>query len=556
MRASASLAGLALLAAVELPRNPGVEYVDQAAAAGLAFRHQNAASSSKYIIETMGSGVGTIDFDGDGYLDLFLVQGGETPAFRPAARLKHALFRNNRDGTFAEVTDRAGVGGDGSFGMGMAAGDYDGDGFTDLYVTGYPRSMLYRNAGNGAFQDVTGRAGVAGEGAFSTSAGWFDFDNDGRLDLLVLRYMSWSWESEIRCGGEQPERRTYCDPIHYPGASPALYRNNGDGAFTDVTRQAGLWNPDGKGLGLALADFNNDSWTDIFIANDGTPSKLYFNRKNGTFEDRSIEAGVGYTEDGAAEAGMGVDAADYDRDGWLDLFVTHLDHQLHRLFRNNRNETFQDATVPAGLGGLNLLSGFGCKFLDLDADGWPDLFSANGHVLDNIHSYRSQVRYAEPKRVYWNLGNGKFRDVTSQVGAAASEPRVSRGLAVADLDNDGRLEIVVSNNGGPPELYRNRRPLRNQYVILKLVGRKANRDAIGARLTIQAGDHRATDQVKGGASYLGTGDLRAYFGLGSRRSVDRAEVTWPGGRRELWRGLAAGKIHTLIEGQGRAPETP
>lgn len=527
----------------------GFRFTDVTRSAGIRFQHFNAGSPKKFIIETMGSGCAWVDYDGDGLLDAFFVNGGPTPEISPPAPARHALFRNDGNGTFQDVTDTAGVAGDGSFGMGAAVGDYDNDGDPDIFVSGYPASLLYQNNGNGTFSEVGSKAGLRHRGLLASSAGWFDYNRDGYLDLLVLNYLDWSYDKETYCGRREPGYRAYCDPKNFSGISPTLYRNNGDGTFTDVTREAGLENRDGKGLGLVLADFDQDGWPDVFIANDGVRNFYYRNHQDGTFEDLTYDSGAGFSDDGRAEAGMGVDAGDYDGDGRLDIFITHLNHELNRLYRNLGGNRFEDVTTRAGLGrGLSLFSGFGTRFVDLDRDGWPDLVIVNGHILDNIHLYHPQVTYAEEAHVYGNV-RGRFEDMTQRAGPALSVRRVGRGLALGDYDNDGDLDLLIGNNGGAAELLRNDGS-GNHWIGLRLVGTRSNRDAVGATVTVFFGNQQRTDQVKGGTSYLSSGDRRLVFGLGPAIRVERIEIVWPRGARQVVTNFMADRYYTVEEPAG------
>ncbi len=538
------------------PRKPAtaVRFVDLTAQAGIQFKHDNAATPRKYMIETMGSGGAWLDFDGDGFLDLFFVNGGPTPAYRPLSPPHHALYRNQGDGTFADVTNRAGVGGDGSFGMGAAVADFDNDGFPDIYLSGYPRSTLYRNKGDRTFVDVSARARVRHKNRFASSAGWFDYDKDGRLDLLVLNYLDWSYENDIYCGDKRPGMRQYCHPENFRGVSPTLYHQNPDGTFSDVTRAAGLENPDGRGLGLVLADFDGDGRTDVFIANDGVRNVMYFNRGDGTFEDASYTSGVAYSEDGFAEAGMGTDASDFLHTGWLGIYVTHLEFQWNRLYKYLGDRTFVDFTASAGLTrGRNLYSGFGTRFMDFDNDGWVDLLVVNGHILDNIQNIHPDVEYAEPKLILRNLGNGRFEDISAFLGPTFRVKTVGRGALVGDFDNDGDLDIAVTNNGQRAELLRNDGGNTNSWITLKLIATAGNRDAIGSRVVVRSGNLRQTDQIKGGTSYLSTGDFRLHFGLGTHDTVDEILIIWPSGREERLRNLAPRQVVTIKEAAGVQP---
>jgi enediyne biosynthesis protein E4 len=540
--------------------NPyGVQFRDVTREAGIHFRHERAASAEKLYIETMGAGVAWIDYNQDGYLDAFFVNGGYTPNFHPAEPPQPALYRNNGDGTFADVTAASKIHADGTFFMGVAVGDYDNDGFPDIYMTGYRHSVLLHNNGDGTFADVTAAAGVGDDGAWGTAAGWFDYDHDGKLDLLVTNYVQFDADHPVACGENRPGYRAYCHPDSYHGESMRLYHNNGDGTFTEVTEKAGLVNKDGKSLAVVLADLNGDGWTDIFIANDTQRNFVYLNNGDGTFRDASYTSGAGFSEEGRPEAGMSADAADLRNNGMYDLYVSHLDFELNRLYRNNGNAIFVDDTIASGLGRSNMLdSSFGARFFDFDNDGWRDLLVTNGHILDNIPLYHPQVSYAEQRRLYRNTGDGHFVDATNTQGADFRAPRVGRGLAVGDYDNDGWLDFLVNNNGQEAQLFRNAGQIghsagttgKNHWLGVHLVGTKSNRDAIGAKLKISAGDFLSTDQVKGGMSYLSAQDPRIYFGLGTHAQVDSIEIAWPSGAKEIVRDLAADQIVTIVEGQG------
>jgi hypothetical protein len=536
------------------PAAPEIVFTDVTRDSGLHFVHERAATEEKYLVETMGGGCGWLDFDQDGWLDAFLVNSGSTPLFQPPEPLRHGLFRNNGDGTFTDVTQGSGVARTDSFNMGMSVGDYNNDGYPDLYVTGFPRSFLFRNNRDGTFADVTAEAGVSNEGRWGTSSGWFDYNKDGFLDLLVANYVTYSYDNNIFCGERRPGYRAYCTPQYYPGSSPRLYRNNGDGSFSDVTEPAGLLNTDGKGLGVVLFDYDNDGWVDILIANDGERNFLYRNRGDGTFEDETLLSGIGYSEDGQTEAGMGVDAADYDGDGWLDAYITHLDLELDRLYRNNGDGTFLDVTRQEGVGQPTILySGFGTRFFDYDNDGWKDLFVTNGHILDNIPLFHSQVTYAEPRVMYRNLG-GKFVAVSGQLGPAFRKNVVGRGAAVADFDNDGDLDILQCNNGESAELLRNDGGNQNHWIAVRLIGAESSRDPIGAQVRLAVNNFIQYDQLKGGMSYLAAQDPRLYFGLADATGVDWIEITWPSGLVQKFENLLADQLLTIEEGKAILPE--
>lgn len=532
-------------------RSPLVSFVDIAQSAGINFRHENAASSEKYLIETMGSGCGFIDYDQDGLLDLYLVNGASTRVYKPVHPLRSALYRNNGDGSFTDVTVKAGVGAEGLFGMGVAVGDYDNDGYPDLLVLGYGRCILYHNNGDGTFSDVTARAGVENLGRWASSGAWFDYDNDGRLDLVIANYIDWSPDRNFWCGDHGPGMRSYCHPDDYNGEAPTLYHNNGDGTFTDASKQSGVGSRPGNGLGVVTFDYDNDGWQDIFIANDSMANFLFHNNRDGTFREVGYLAGVAVSADGLPEAGMGTDAADTTGNGRMDLLVTHLDSQLARLYQNIGKQTFDDATVRSGLGYATFhMSGFGARFMDYDNDGAVDIFMANGHVLDNIHRYNASVHYAEPKLMFRNLGHGEFKNVSEELGRDFQLPRVSRGAAIGDFDNDGDLDILVNNNGERPQLFRNDGGNANHWLGILLVGTRSNRDAVGARIKVSAGNLVLYEQRKGGMSYQSAQDPRLHFGLGQYATVDAVEILWPSGIVTKLAKLKSDQIIAIKEGQG------
>ncbi|MEQ1472289.1 MAG: CRTAC1 family protein [Candidatus Acidiferrum sp.] len=552
--------------------NPdGVQFQDVTKNSGIHFRHERATSDQKLYLETMGAGVGWIDYDQDGFLDIFFVNSGFTPAFRPDAAPQPALYRNNGDGTFTDVTAKSGIHTDGGFFFGVAIADFDNDGYPDLYMTGYRHSVLYHNNRDGTFTDVTAAAGVAGDGNWATAAGWFDYDHDGNLDLLVTNYVQYDVDHPISCGGHKPGYRAYCHPDSFSGSSPRLYHSNGNGTFTDVTKSAGLENRDGKSLAVVLADLNDDGWPDIFIANDTQRNFLYLNNRDGAFRDATYTGGAGFSEDGKAEAGMSADAADVRNNGRYDLFVSHLDFQLNRYYRNSGEGTFTDATVASGIGQSNYRnSSFGARFFDFDNDGWRDLLVINGHILDNIALYHPDVTYQEEKRLYRNIGEGHFVDATPTQPPAFRAPTVGRGLAIGDYNNDGWQDFVVNNNGEPAQLFRNAggdtksgktgadadakaAPNKNHWLAVRLIGTKSNRDGLGARLKLTAGDFTSHDQAKGGMSYCSSQDPRIYFGLARHTKVDSLEITWPSGTVDTLRNLGPDQIITVEEGHGITP---
>lgn len=549
------IGGAGLLAGTFAGRTPAaasaVTFVDVARTSGITFQQDNAASAEKYLIETMGSGCGWIDYDQNGLFDLYLVNGAATKLYTPKHSLRSALYRNNGDGTFTDVTDKAGVGADGLFGMGVAVGDYDNDGFPDLLVLGYGRCILYHNNGDGRFTDVTANAGVANSGRWASSAAWFDYDNDGRLDLVIANYVDWSPENNYFCGEHGPGLRSYCHPDNYHGEAPTLFHNNGDGTFTDVSRASGVGAKAGNGLGVVTFDYDNDGWQDIFIANDSMPNFLFHNNHDGTFKEVAYAENVAVSMDGTQEAGMGTDAADVTGNGRMDLFVTHLDLQLARLYENMADGTFDDATLRSKIAYATFhMSGFGTRFMDYDNDGARDLFMANGHILDNIERFHSDVHYAEPKLMFRNTGRGIFENVSARLGLDFQLPRVSRGAAVCDYDNDGDLDILVNNNGQSSQLLRNDGGNANHWLELFLIGTKSNRDGVGARVKVSSGDLVLYDQRKGGMSYQSAQDPRLHFGLGGYTSVDSVEIAWPSGTLTKLANLKSDQIISVKEGEG------
>jgi enediyne biosynthesis protein E4 len=528
-----------------------VKFVDVATPSGVSFRHENALSPQKYLIETMGSGCAWIDYDQNGLMDLYLVNGAATSAYTPPGKPRGALYRNNGDGTFTDVTEKAGVGAEGLFGMGVGVGDYDNDGWPDLLIVGYGRCILYHNNGDGTFRDVSAHAGVLNEGRWSSSAAWFDFDNDGLLDLVIANYVDWSPEHNFWCGDKEPGMRSYCHPDVYHPVAPTLYHNNGDGTFTDVSKRSGIALKPGNGLGIVSFDYDDDGWQDLFISNDAMPNSLFHNNGDGTFSEVAYVAGVAVGSDGQFEAGMGTDAADVCGHGRLDLIIGHLDQQLARLYENLGDGFFEDGTFRSKLSYATYHSStFGTRFLDYDNDGARDLFMANGHVLDNIQRYRSDVAYAEPKMMFRNIGRGVFENVSDQLGPDFQVPRVSRGAAVGDFDNDGDLDILVNNSGQEAQLFRNDGGNENHWLEILLIGTKSNRDAVGARVKLDVGDAILCDQRKGGMSYQSAQDPRLHFGLGQRKEVKTLEIKWPSGAITRLANLKADQIIAVKEGQG------
>ncbi len=526
-----------------------VEFVDVTIQSGISFVHENAATAEKYLIETMGGAAAWLDYDSDGLLDFYVANSSGTEAFAPAGPLRGALYRNLGDGTFADVTATARVGAEGLFGMGVAVGDYDNDADPDLAVTGYGRIALYQNDGEGAFRDVTQSADVANPGKWGSSAAWFDYDNDGWLDLVVANYLEWSPDRNLHCGERRPGYRSYCHPNKYSGQTPTLFRNLQDGRFEDVTASVGLGDRPSNGLGVVCFDYDRDGWMDVFIANDSMPNFLFRNIDGGAFEEIAFIAGVALGENGEAEAGMGVDAADYDGDGWPDLYMTHLDFEFDRLYRNAGDGTFLDATFEDGIGYKTFdVSGFGTRFFDYDNDGWRDLFVANGHVLDNIELFHEGTRYQERKLVFRNIG-GEFEEVGARLGPALARPRVSRAAAFADYDNDGDTDVLVANNGQALQLLRNDGGNRNNWLQVRLVGQKTNRDGIGARVTVSSEGFVQVAERTGGGSYQSAHDPRLHFGLGARNGVASVEIEWPSGQVDKIDAVASNRFLVVREGE-------
>ena len=544
--ASAILIGLTALLPIEgrqkVASAKKIQFVDVTAAAKITWQHDNLATPEKYLIETMSGGGAFLDYDNDGWLDIYLVNSGGTPYHKPKSPIRNALYRNNHDGTFTDMTEKAGVPGKG-FGMGVAVGDYDNDGFVDIYVTNFGPNILYRNKGDGTFADVTAKAGV-GDPRWGTSAAFFDYDNDGRLDLFVCNYLDWDFDKNVSCGESRPGYRAYCHPDIFKGISNVLYHNNGDGTFTDVSEKAGVASTEGKGLGVVAADYNDDGLMDIYVANDAVRNFLFKNDGGGKFTDIALLAEAAYGLNAKPESGMGTDFGDYDGDGQLDLFVTNIDLEPNRLHRNNGDDTFTDVTVQAGLGEMALLySGFGTRFVDYDNDGDLDIFVTNGHPLDNVHLFRDGVTYAEDPFLLQNT-NGVFRNVAAELGEVMKRRYAGRGLAVGDYDNDGDADFLLINGGQPPVLIRNDGGNKNNWIGLKLIGTKSNRDGVGAKVKVTADKFTAVRTIAGGSSYCSAHDLRVVIGLGERQKIDLIEVRWPSGIVDR---IAAPSINRYIE---------
>jgi hypothetical protein len=509
-------------------------------------------SPNRHLPETLGPGVAFLDFDNDGWLDIFFVNSGASDFFQPQAPLKNALYRNNRDGTFTDVTDKAGVAGGREFGMGCAIADYDNDGYPDILVTAYGRCTLYRNNGNGTFTDVTEKAGVAAPG-WTTSAVWFDYDNDGKLDLFLCSFVQYSAKSDVFCGDNKLGKRFYCIPRVFKPTPSLLYHNNGDGTFAKVSTGTDIERALGKALGVVATDINNDGRMDLFVANDTVQNFLFVNRGKGTWNEIGLQAEVGFSVNGTPRSGMGVDAADFNGDGRQDLFVANVDQELFSLYQNEGNEIFMDVAAPHAVAqATRLLSGWGLKFFDYDNDGFVDLMLANGHPDDMIESYSRQVRYKEPLLLFHHDGK-KLTNVSAQAGPVFQKVFPARGLAVGDFNNDGRIDVVIGNNGEAPVLLRNNAGEGNHWVGLKLQGTNCNRDAVGATIAWSAGGAERRRFKSNGGSYLSSHDMREVLGLGSAAKVDWVEITWPqpSGRVERLTNMPVDRYVTIVEGKGR-----
>jgi enediyne biosynthesis protein E4 len=516
---------------------------------GITWTHTSGRSADYYLPETTGAGCAFLDFDNDGWMDIFLVNSGPCDFFSPATPLHHGLYRNNRDGTFSDVSHRAGLG-DTGYGMGVAVGDYNGDNYPDLFLTSYNRCALYRNNGDGTFTDVTVKSGIVTPG-WASSAVWFDYDNDGRLDLFVCRFVEFSKAANQFCGNGGNGERHYCIPRIYPPAHSWLFHNNGDGTFSDVSAATGISSGMGKAWGVVASDINNDGWMDLFVANDTVPNFLWVNHQ-GKFKDEGVEAGVAYSADGRARSGMGVDAADLDQDGWQDLSVTNVDQEMYSVYHNNKDGTFDDLSPANGIGEVTRsMSGWGLRFFDYDNDGNLDLFIANGHPDDQIEVHSGSVTYREPLLLFHNEG-GKLKNVSASAGPIFREPLAARGLALGDFDNDGAVDVLISVNNGAPLLLRNQAAKGNHWLGVKLVGTKANIDAIGASVTWKAGNLKRTRFKQGGGSYLSSHDPRMVLGVGLHNKVDELEIRWPSpsNRVEKFKDLAVDQYICIVEGKG------
>jgi hypothetical protein len=531
--------------------NPRGKFVDVTAASGVAFQYQSSHTTRKYLLETMGPGVALFDYDNDGRLDIFVVNGAPLADPTPKGTIPqktgpkywNRLYHQKKDGTFEDVTEKAGLQGAG-YGMGVAVGDYDNDGYEDLYVTAYGGNKLYHNNGDGTFTDVTEKAGVSGSG-WSTSAIWVDLDNDGLLDLIVLRYVQWDFD-DVWCGEHREGYRAYCHPDYFKPIAPLVYHNDGGGHFTEISEKSGIAKP-GKGLGVAVADYDGDGKIDVFVANDSMLEFLYHNKGGGTFEEVGLYSQVAADGDGRTYAGMGVDFADYNNDGRPDLVVTTLANQRYALYKNDGDGNFSYSTITSGIGKFTMAhSGWGVKFLDYDNDGWKDLLIAQGHDLDTIELSSPNLRYREPMILARNAG-GQFADVSADSGPVFQQPWVGRGLAIGDIDNDGRMDAVVTTNDGGIHILHNETVTQNHWLTLKLVGHKSNRDAIGAEVRLKSANSSQMTIVTTGGSYLSSSDKRVHFGLGVGTVAKSVEIRWPSGIVQTLSDVAGDQILNVDE---------
>ena len=525
-----------------------IHFRDITSEAGIHFTHNNGAFGKKWLPETMGPGCAFIDYDNDGYPDIVLINGEDFPGHTHAGATTLKLYHNNHDGTFTDVTRKAGLAIP-MYGFGVAVGDYDNDGYDDLFISALGQSHLFHNNGNGTFTEVTKAAGMWGPNEFSTSAAWVDYDRDGKLDLVVANYVQWSEQGDLYCTIDG-SHKSYCTPESYKGTSLRLWHNLGAGKFEDATQKAGLGDPTSKSLGIAILDVNLDGWPDILIANDTQPNKLYLNKKNGTFEERGVAAGIGFSEDGVARAGMGADAADYDRSGTASLIISNFANQMVSLYHNEGNGLFVDEAPQSEIGRDTLVTlGFGCFFFDYDNDGWPDIFVADGHIENEIERVQKRVSYAEPPHLFRNLGGGKFTEVTAQMGKTFAAPKVARATAYADIDNDGFLDVLLTTNAGPAYLFHNEGGT-NKSLRIKLVGTKSNRDGIGAVVHVSSGSDKQWKMLRSGSSYLSQSELVLTFGLGAHSKADVIEIQWPSGQLDKLSNVNAGQTVTVQEGKG------
>jgi enediyne biosynthesis protein E4 len=531
------------------PASPlGFRFTDVTHAAGIQFQHNSGAYGGKLLPETLGSGCAFLDYDADGWQDILLVNGMDWPGHK-RQRSTLQLYRNNRNGTFTNVTKGAGLDAE-MYGIGVAVGDYNNDGFPDIFISCVGQSRLFRNTGKGTFLDVTRSSGLFGRPGFSTSAVWLDYDRDGLLDLFVCNYVRWSAEHDVFCSLDGTHK-SYCTPEAYRGDTCWLFHNRGDGTFEDVTATSGIFDSSSKSLGVAMFDYDQDGWPDLLVANDTQPNKLYRNLRNGKFKDVAVEAGLAFSTEGKARAGMGVDTGDFENSGKPGVVITNFDNEMTGLYRATKTSVYDDIATIAGIGAASKNTlGFGCLFLDVDLDGYLDLAVANGHIDETVRNIRGNVGYAQPPQLFLNLGNGKFRDVALEVGGSFESPKVGRGLAYGDFDRDGDLDILMTTNNGPAYLFRNDQTSHARSIRLHLKGSKSNRDAIGSSIRIYYDGQTQSRMVRGGSSYLSQSELLLTFGLGQREKIDRVVIDWPSGRAEEYKNLASGKAYECLETKG------
>ena len=530
----------------------GFHFADVTKTAGIQFQHNSGAFGGKFLPETLGSGCAFLDYDRDGWQDILLINGCDWPGHRKG-RTTLQLYHNNHDGTFTNVTAHAGLDIE-LYGMGVAVGDYNNDGFPDILITCVGQNRLFRNTGKGTFVDVTTAAGLGKREGFSTSALWFDYDRDGLLDLFVCNYVKWSPGQDVFCSLDS-KHKSYCTPEAYRGATCWLFHNRGNGTFEDVTASSGIFDSSSKSLGVALIDEDRDGWPDLLIANDTQPNKLYRNQHDGTFKDTALEAGLAFSAEGKARAGMGVDVADFDNSGTPGVAITNFDNEMTGLYRWG-GKGFEDIAPQSGIGLASRNSlGFGCSFLDVNLDGWLDFAVANGHIDETVRNIRGNVGYAQPPQLFLNAGKGIFHDVAAETGGGFDQPKVGRGLAYGDFDRDGDLDLLITTNNGPAYLYRNDQTTGNRSIRFHLVGTKSNRDAIGATVRVFAGGMTQSRVVKGGSSYLSQSELPVTFGLAKQDRIERIVIDWPSGRTEEYKDLQAGRGYVCTEGKGISPQS-
>jgi hypothetical protein len=526
----------------------GFHFTDVTSAAGIQFRHNSGAFGEKYLPETLGPGCAFLDYDNDGWQDILLINGMDWPGHMKQ-RSTMRLYRNNRNGTFTDVTRAAGLDVE-MYGMGVAVGDFNNDGFPDIYVTCVGQSRLFQNTGNGRFLDITERSGLGGHLGLSSSALWFDYDRDGLLDLFVCNYVKWSPARNVFCGMDS-KHKSYCTPEAYRGATCWMFRNRGNGTFEDVTASSGIFDSSSKSLGVAMLDYDQDGWIDLMVANDTQPNKLYRNQRDGTFQDIAVRAGVAFSEDGKARAGMGVDVADYDNSGIAGLAITNFDNEMIGFYRGTNDGVYVDQAARSEVGRLSRRSlGFGCFFFDANLDGMLDLLVVNGHIDPGIRETRPETGYAQPPHLFLNRGKAGFQDVAGALGGGFADPKVGRGAAFGDFDRDGDLDVLITTNQGPVYLYRNDQNNGHHAIRFRLVGTKSNRDAIGATVRVTSGGETGSRMVKSGSSYLSQSEMPVTFGLGRRDSVERAVLHWPSGGVEEFKNLRAGRTYECVEGKG------